>query len=149
MTHLYHLQILILDLRYRKCDICLYTYRLSDTGSPIPKIFNIAFPIPFHMTHCRMKGFLSFLILWLVSKKNMAGVEIALELEKRKGSKPSPGTIYPVLKDLKDKGLLSVDKNKRYSLTNKGKKELEIHLNTFFETFCDVDEMRSQCECNR
>lgn len=93
-----------------------------------------------------MKGFLSFLILWLVSKNNMTGAEIALELEKRKGHRPSPGTIYPVLKDLKDKGLLSMDNNKRYSLTKKGKKELEIHINTFFETFCDIDEMRSRCK---
>jgi DNA-binding PadR family transcriptional regulator len=89
-----------------------------------------------------MKGFLSFLILWLLSKESMSGAEIALELEKRKGNRPSPGTIYPVLKDLKDKGLLSMDKEKHYSLTKKGKKELETHLNTFFETFCDIDEMR-------
>ena len=102
-----------------------------------------------HQHHCRMRGFLSFLILWLVSKKGMTGAEIALELEKRKGSKPSPGTIYPVLKDLKDKGLLSVDKDKRYTLTKNGKKELEMSLNMFFETFCDVDEMRSQCECHK
>jgi DNA-binding PadR family transcriptional regulator len=79
----------------------------------------------------------------------MTGSDIARELEKRKGSKPSPGTIYPVLKDLKDKGLLSVDENKRYSLTNKGKKELELNLNTFFDTFCDVDEMRSKCRCSQ
>ena len=90
-----------------------------------------------------MKGFLSFLILWLVSKKSMTGAEIALELEKRKGHRPSPGTIYPVLKDLKDKGLLSVDENKSYSLTNSGRKELDIHLQSFFNTFCDIDEMRS------
>jgi DNA-binding PadR family transcriptional regulator len=96
-----------------------------------------------------MKGFLSFLILWLISKKNMTGTEIALELEKRKGQRPSPGTIYPVLKDLKDKGLLSVDKNKRYSLTKHGREELEMSLNTFFETFCDVDEMRSHCKCHK
>ena len=94
-----------------------------------------------------MKGFLSFLILWLIGKKSMTGAEITLELEKRKGNKPSPGTIYPVLKDLRNKGLLSVDENKRYSLTNKGKKELELNLNTFFDTFCDVDEMRSKCRC--
>ena len=75
----------------------------------------------------------------------MTGSEIATELEKRKGTRPSPGTIYPVLKDLKDKGLLSVDKNKRYSLTKKGRKELEIHIDSFFETFCDIDEMRSCC----
>jgi len=98
------------------------------------------------MTHCQMKGFLSFLILWLVSKNSMTGAEIALEMEKRKGHRPSPGTIYPVLKDLKDKDLLSVDEDKRYSLTNKGKRELKIHLNTFFDTFCDIEEMRSRCE---
>lgn len=97
------------------------------------------------MTECDMKGFLSFLILWLVNKKSMTGAELALELEKRKGSKPSPGTIYPALKYLKDKKLLSVDENKRYSLTKKGNKELEILIKIFFETFCDVDEMRACC----
>ena len=91
------------------------------------------------------KGFLTMIIMWLVSRKSMTGAEIALELEKRKGSKPSPGTIYPALKYLKDKGLLSVDEKKCYSLTPKGRKELTFHLNTFFETFCDLDEMRSCC----
>ena len=99
--------------------------------------------------HCQMKGFLTFLILWLISKNKMTGAEITLELEKRKGSKPSPGTIYPALKDLKEKNLLSVDENKRYSLTKEGKKELELNLNTFFDTFCDVDEMRSHCHCKK
>ena len=99
--------------------------------------------------HCIMKGFLSFLVLWLVSKKQMTGAEITEELEKRRGQRPSPGTIYPVLKDLTEKGLLIVDKNKRYSLTKIGEKELEMSLHNFFETFCDVDEMRSQCECHR
>lgn len=96
------------------------------------------------MAGCDMKGFLSFLILWLLSRKSMTGAELALELKKRKGSKPSPGTIYPALKDLRAKGLLSVDKGKRYSLTRKGKRELETSLRTFFETFCDVDEMRTK-----
>ena len=98
------------------------------------------------MTICEMKGFLSFLILWIVNKKKMNGAEIALELEKRKGHKPSPGTIYPALKFLKDRGLIAVDKNKSYTLTKKGKKELEIHLKTFFETFCDLDDMKSCCK---
>jgi len=100
------------------------------------------------MTHCMMKGFLSFLILWLINKnKKMTGTEIASELEKRKGHRPSPGTIYPVLKDLKDKGLLTVDKNKSYSLSKAGKQELQISIDRFFETFFDVDEMRSHCRC--
>jgi DNA-binding PadR family transcriptional regulator len=92
-----------------------------------------------------MKGFLSFLILWLIDKKSMTGAELTLELEKRKGTRPSPGTIYPVLKDLKDKGLLAIDENKSYSLTEQGKKELAASLDTFFMTFSDIDEMRARC----
>ena len=98
--------------------------------------------------HCAMKGFLSFLILWLLSDKKLTGAELALELQKRKGSKPSPGTIYPVLKDLKNKGLLTIDKHKRYSLTKKGKQELETNIHSFLETFWDIDDMRNHCCCN-
>lgn len=94
-----------------------------------------------------MKGFLSFLVLWLINKDSMTGAEIAIELEKRKGHRPSPGTIYPVLKELKEQGLLKIDDQKRYSLTVKGKKELESHIETFFQTFCDIDEMRKHCRC--
>jgi PadR family transcriptional regulator PadR len=97
------------------------------------------------MTHCRSKGFLLFLILWLVSKKSMTGAEIALELEKRRGKKPSPGTIYPVLKNMKERKLLSIDENKRYTLTENGKKSLEEHLDAFIRTFYDIDEMKSCC----
>ncbi len=96
-----------------------------------------------------MKGFLTFLILWLVSKKTMTGADITQELENRRGHRPSPGTIYPVLKYLTERELLKVDKNKKYSLTKKGKEELDMSLNTFFETFCDIDEMRSHCQCHR
>ena len=99
--------------------------------------------------HCRMKGFLSFLILWILSKKNMTGAEIAQELEKRRGHRPSPGTIYPVLKYLNEQNLLKVNDEKKYSLTKKGKEELEMNLNTFFDTFCDLDEMKSHCQCHR
>lgn len=96
------------------------------------------------MSSCEMKGFLSFLLLWLVSKEAKTGAEIGIELQKRKGCKPSPGTIYPALKELKEKGLLSIDEHKRYSLTKKGKDELQELLGTFFETFCDIDEMKKR-----
>ena len=76
----------------------------------------------------------------------MTGAEVGLELEKRKGSRPSPGTIYPVLKDLKDKKLISVDTDKRYTITASGKKELSKQLDVFFSTFCDLDEMKSCCK---
>jgi DNA-binding PadR family transcriptional regulator len=102
-----------------------------------------------HYHYPKMKGFLTFLILWLISKKKMTGAEITDELEKRRGNRPSPGTIYPVLKYLTERELLRVDDNKKYSLTKAGKKELEMSLDTFFNTFCDIDEMRSHCHCHR
>ena len=95
------------------------------------------------MNECRTKGFLSFLVLWLISKRSMTGTEIALELKKRKGKKPSPGTIYPVLKNMTEGDFLSVDEHKSYTLTEKGKKTLIIHVETFTRTFYDMDEMRS------
>jgi DNA-binding PadR family transcriptional regulator len=94
-----------------------------------------------------MKGFLSFLILWIINKKNMTGAEITQELERRRGHRPSPGTIYPVLKYLTERELLKVDQNKKYSLTKKGKEELNMSINQFFDTFEDIDEMRKHCKC--
>ena len=99
------------------------------------------------MEHCATKGFLSFLVLWLASRKKMTGAEITSELEKRRGKKPSPGTIYPVLKSMKERELLSIDENKRYTLTEKGKRSLEAHLDIFIKTFYDIDERKSCC-CN-
>ena len=75
----------------------------------------------------------------------MTGAEIALELEKRRGRKPSPGTIYPVLKHLKEANILTMDESKRYSLTGRGHEALEAHLDSFIRTFYDVDEMKSCC----
>lgn len=95
--------------------------------------------------HFSSKGFLSFLILWLVRKEAMSGAEIAMELEKRRGRKPSPGTIYPVLRHLNEANILAMDENKRYSLTEKGEKALEAHLDSFVNTFYDIDEMKSCC----
>lgn len=93
------------------------------------------------MEKCEMKGYLSFLILWILRKKGMKGVEIAHELEKRKGKRPSPGTIYPTLKDLKNKGLIEVDENKTCFLTEMGKENLSSYCKSFCRTFYDVDEM--------
>jgi DNA-binding PadR family transcriptional regulator len=63
----------------------------------------------------------------------------------RKGSKPSPGTIYPALKELKEKGLISADKDKFYSLTKKGEKELKSAAKTFCKIFYDMVDMGKCC----
>lgn len=88
------------------------------------------------------KGFLSFLILWMLRETKMNGSEITDEIEKRKGRRFSPGTIYPVLKKLKEKGLIIDDEEKRYSLTENGKKELATRIDNFFNSFYDLEEMR-------
>lgn len=91
-----------------------------------------------------MRGFLSFIVLRLISKKNMSGEELRQELERRKGSKPSPGTIYPVLKALSDNGwikeLKDSGKEKKYEITQKGKKELQEATKKFISIFCDMKE---------
>jgi len=107
-----------------------FLYRLSDT---------------ILMKCCDMKGFLSYLILWNLGKKSMNGSELARELEKRRGTKPSPGTIYPALKELTEKGLIVADKGKAYSLTKKGKEELKSACSFFCNAFYDMKDMFKCC----
>jgi len=93
-----------------------------------------------------MRGFLSYLVLWMLKHHKMNGAQIAKELEKRKGSKPSPGTIYPVLKELKEDGLIDSDDNKEYSLTNKGEEELISACTLFCRQFHDFHDMLECCK---
>jgi PadR family transcriptional regulator PadR len=95
---------------------------------------------------CDMKGFLSYLVLWSLKNKKMNGAQIAKELEKRRGSKPSPGTIYPVLKELKEDGLISWDDKKEYSLTKKGENELKGACTIFCRQFYDFHDMIKCCK---
>ena len=98
------------------------------------------------MACCEMKGYLSYLILWILSKKSMNGAEIGRELEKRRGAKPSPGTIYPALKELRTTGFIEVDENKIYSLTPEGREELKSACKFFCKIFYDMKEMSDFCE---
>jgi len=89
-----------------------------------------------------MRGFLSFIVLRMIAKKNMSGEEIRKEIMKRKGSKPSPGTIYPVLKFLNESGFIneikSSSKTKQYRITQSGQKELKLATKKFCEIFYDM-----------
>ncbi len=98
------------------------------------------------MACCEMKGYLTYLILWILGKNSMNGAELGRELEKRRGTIPSPGTIYPALKDLKSKELISVDEEKYYSLTPKGEKELKEACKFFCNIFYDIEEMMNFCK---
>ena len=90
---------------------------------------------------CDMRGMLSFQILFLLSKKSMYGDEIAEELGKRRGEKPKAGTIYPALKDLKNKKLILGKKKGKlivYSLTSEGKQTVKYSKAYFIRCFGDV-----------
>ncbi len=98
---------------------------------------------------CDMRGFLSFIVLRLIRKKNMSGEDIRAEIKKRRGTKPSPGTIYPVLKALSESGFIQEVKNggkeKKYKLTKRGKKELNVATKKFCQIFYDMKEEFARC----
>jgi DNA-binding PadR family transcriptional regulator len=88
-----------------------------------------------------MRGLLSFLILHLLTKKKMYGVEIAQEIARRKADKPNPGTLYPTLKSLENKGLIESSREgntKFYKLTPKGRQGLETAKEFFVQAYGDI-----------
>ena len=88
--------------------------------------------------HLNMRGFLSFLILHELNKKPLCGDELSDKIGKRKGSKLTPGTIYPTLKRLKRLNLVRMKqtgRKKNYFLTKSGKNELKITYRIFNDLF--------------
>jgi len=97
------------------------------------------FPFRHSMRHTAMvpKGFLRYQVLKLLNEKTMSGSEIMSEIEKQTNGnwKPSPGSIYPLLAWLQDKGYIREATEqepgiKRYTLTEQGKTLLEEHIKT-------------------
>jgi len=81
------------------------------------------------------KGFLRYYVLRLLSEKPMSGSEIMSEIGERTHGcwKPSPGSIYPLLAWLQEKGYSKEVPEqesgiKRYALTDQGKGFLEEHV---------------------
>jgi len=91
--------------------------------------------------YCDMRGFLSFMILWLLSKKEMYGQELAQEIAKRRGEKPNPGTLYPALRNLERKKLISshtAGRIRTYALTAVGRNDLDRACEYFYRAFGDI-----------
>jgi DNA-binding PadR family transcriptional regulator len=81
------------------------------------------------------KGFLRYYVLRLLNEKPMSGSEIMNEIEKRTDGrwKPSPGSVYPLIAWLQDKGYAQEIPEqeagiKRYTLTDQGKAFLQEHI---------------------
>ena len=96
----------------------------------------------FELCDMDMKGYLSFMMLWLLSKNALSGSQLAEEIASRRGvSRPNPGTIYPALKALRAKRAVTikvVGKRKVYYLTDYGKTELDRSVQYFCQMFYDV-----------
>ena len=90
---------------------------------------------------CDMRGFLSFQILWLLSKSDMCGEDLAKELERRRGEKPKAGTIYPALREPKAKGFIKGKADGKmvvYALTSSGKRAVAVAKARFIRSFGDI-----------
>jgi PadR family transcriptional regulator PadR len=71
----------------------------------------------------------------------MHGQEIAEEIARRKGEKPSPGTIYLALKNLREMGFIVGDEKEgktiTYAITDRGKNALRISKRRFMQIFLE------------
>lgn len=73
----------------------------------------------------------------------MNGQELAKRIAVRRGSKPTPGTIYPALKDLFSRNLIEKTSEGRqviYRLTTAGREGLLEACQYFYRAFGDIFE---------
>lgn len=74
------------------------------------------------------KGSLKLIVLKELSRKSMNGYMLMSSIAEISGKRPSSGSIYPLLSEMRKKGLVSVKSEKRskvYSLTKEGRAEFK------------------------
>jgi DNA-binding PadR family transcriptional regulator len=73
------------------------------------------------------RGFLRPWVLSTIGHGAKNGAEIIDDVEKMSwgGWRPSPGSVYPLLEELSQEGLIQKREDGRYELTQKGKEESE------------------------
>ncbi len=91
------------------------------------------------MSNSALRGFLSILVLKTLGEGPKSGYTLMRFVHERIGIKPSPGSMYPLLENLSQKGLLKSSKQGKtntYTLTQKGRNYLE-----------SLEEKRGECLC--
>ncbi|MEM3154172.1 MAG: PadR family transcriptional regulator [Candidatus Woesearchaeota archaeon] len=89
------------------------------------------------MASSMLRGFLKVVVLKALAESPKSGYALMKYIEEKVGSKPSPGSIYPLLETLTKEHLIEgkgVGRTKEYKLTIEGKHKLE-----------NVEEKRNEC----
>ncbi len=83
-------------------------------------------PFKFAMQRRRKRG-LPHMILYLLSSSPKNGVELMEGVQSitRGWWRPTPGSIYPLLKEMSDQGIVKKREDGRYELTAKGRSEVK------------------------
>ncbi len=79
------------------------------------------------MNASMIRGFLKIVVLKALAEGPKSGYSLMKFVEDKTGSKPSPGSMYPLLDVLKAEGLVSVKsvgRSNEFSLTAEGKQKL-------------------------
>ncbi len=96
---------------------------------------------------------IKFYTLLLLNEAPRHGYELMTELGEKTGKKPSAGQIYPLLRNLKKKGMVSCEttmvgdkKKKVYTLTHEGRKTCAMLMTRFSDLVSIVLEpMLTKC----
>ncbi|MHA1961492.1 MAG: PadR family transcriptional regulator [Candidatus Thorarchaeota archaeon] len=86
------------------------------------------------MPHSIPRGLLRLIVMTLLKTQNMSGSEIMDTLAERHGGKwrPSPGSIYPILDSLSEKGLIEIvdtdGRTKTYGMTKEGRAHMKAAI---------------------
>ena len=76
------------------------------------------------------KGYLKFMMLKIISDGDVTGYQIIKRVEETVGSKPSTGSVYPLLKTMEKDGWIkgsSEDGKTIYKVTEAGRAQLDAH----------------------
>ncbi|MEJ2771426.1 MULTISPECIES: PadR family transcriptional regulator [unclassified Stygiolobus] len=75
----------------------------------------------------KQRGRLRSMILWLLYQSPKRGIDIIDDVYKMTWGfwKPSPGSVYPLLSKMEEDGVIRKIDGERYTITDKGIKEIE------------------------
>ena len=102
---------------------------------------------PFRFAWRNRRG-LPNMIVYLLSSSPKNGVELmdGVESVTRGWWRPTPGSIYPLLKEMSEQGIIKKVEGGRYELTQKGRNQMDGSFGVHGRPAQTVDDMISQAQ---